>query len=573
MRAGLVAFALVLAAATPSIGSELGFVYVRANVGGASGGHAALVAGERIYHMQSGADGLVRLTRDRWSHFRYMYADLQNRPLEVAFVSLEPDARERVLAGFTRLYVEQGVAFALRDDAQDDVAWLEAFRTGAALPHLRGAGLLAPELPPDPHALALRERIAPLLAEPLREAAQALAAGSSARLREYRDALALEFALRALDGAFALDPEALVELPPAFDPPLGSEQRAGLEARADELERTLVSLLGSRRADRGPALLLTQARYLAVRRSLDLNRLVLLDPFDGAPRMDVDVLEMSERAHARAVAHAAEVEQKVRALVLEPTRVDEPSYTVLEEAGGMLERVASARDIGALYDLGRRRLPARGRSVAARAPGGDLDVALAEALSRRDAAQRVLEERYAYDLFERNCITELVRVTDEAFDSTETTHEALGGRIAPGETFGFVPFVFFDDVRTRLRVSRVEHVPSFRERELARVEREEPGVWPRARESITLSSTTYEPLLRDSAFLFFTDDVLWRRPLYGAANLGWATGYTLYGVGAAPFDRGARLRAGLLGAFWSVPELAFQNVRKGSYEFVSAEPD
>jgi hypothetical protein len=28
------------------------------------------------------------------------------------------------------------------------------------------------------------------------------------------------------------------------------------------------------------------------------------------------------------------------------------------------------------------------------------------------------------------------------------------------------------------------------------------------------------------------------------------------------------VKAGLAGAFWSVPELAFQNVRKGSFEFV-----
>ncbi len=562
---------IALLAATPSAGSELGFVYVRANVGGASGGHAALVADERIFHMQAGADGLVRLTRDRWSHFRYLYADLQNRPLEVAYVELEPAARERVLAEFTRLYVEQDGAFAHRDEAREDVAWLEAFRDARELPPLRGAGLLSADERGDPRAAELAARFAPLLAESKREAAAALAAGSALRMREYREALALDHALRALEGGYGLASEALVTLPPELDPPLDAAARAGLEARAAELERTLAELVGSRRPDRGAGILLTHARYLAVKRSLDQGRLVLLDPFDGARRIEVDVLEMSPRAHALAVAHAAQVERQVRALVLEPTRVDEPSYTVLEEAGGMLERVASARDIGALYDLGRRRLPARGRTLAARAPAGDLAAALVEAQLRRDDAQRALDQRFAYDLFDRNCITELVRLVDEAFDSAEEARQAMGGRIEPGETFGFVPFVFFDGVRTRLRVARVERVPSFRERELARVEREEPGAWTRARESITLSSTTYEPLLRDSAFLLFTDDVFWRRPLYGAANLAFASAYTVYGLGAAPFDRGARLRAGLLGAFWSLPELAFANVRKGSYEFVSAE--
>ncbi|MEX2205703.1 MAG: hypothetical protein WEF50_05690 [Myxococcota bacterium] len=572
VRAWALTFALV-ASATPSSAAELGFVYVRANVGGASGGHAALVAGETVYHMQSGADGLVRLTRDRWQHFRYLYADLQNRPLEVAFVALEPDARERVLVAFTRLYVEQDGALARRDEALADVAWLEAFRDGRPLPELRSAGLLAPERANDADALALRARIGARLAEPLRAAVAAVGAGSTAKLREYRDALTLRESLRALDGAWGLEPDARVALPPELDAPLDPAEREGLASRADELERTIVFLLDSRRVDRGSAILLAQARYLAVRRSLAENRLVLLDPFDGAPRMDVDALEMSPAAHAQAVAHAALVGRRVRAQVLAPARVDEPSYTVLEEAGGTLERVASARDVGALFDLGRRRLPARGRSIEARAPAGDREASLREAKLRLDAAQRALDERYAYDLVRRNCITELVRVTDQAFGSPDETRQALGGRIAPGETFGFVPFVFFDDVRGRLRVSRVEHVPSFRERELERIAREEPGVWPRARESTTLFSTAYQPLLRDGAFLLFTDDVFWRRPLYGAANLFWASGYTLYGVGAAPFDRGARLRAGLLGAFWSLPELAFQNVRKGSYEWVSSEAD
>ncbi len=574
MRARAWALALALiSASTSSNAAELGFVYVRANVGGASGGHAALVAGDSVYHMQSAADGLVKLTRDSWHHFRYMYADLQNRPLEVAYVTLEPDARERVLTAFTQVYVEQDGALALRDEARTDVAWLEAFRDGTPLPALPALGLLAPEQVNDAHAVDLRARVGAELAEPMRAAERALAAASTARLREQRDALTLRVALRALDGAWGIDPRALVSTPAELDASLDAAERAGLEARADELARTMASLLESKRADRGPALLLTQARYVAVRRSLDENRLIVLDPFAGGPRMEVPALEMSAGAHAKAVAHAAKVARRVRAQVLAPGRVDEPGYTVLEEAGGMLERVARARDLGALFDLGRRRLPARGRTIEASAPDGDRDAALVEAKLRLASAESALRERYAYDLFRRNCITELVRVTDEAFGSAALTRAALGGRIAPGEPFGFVPFVFFDDVRGRLRVSRVEHVPSFRERELARIAREEPGLWPRARESSPLLATAYEPLLQDSAFLLFTDDVFWRRPLYGAANLTWASGYTLYGVGAAPFDRGARFRAGLLGAFWSLPELAFQNVRKGSYEWVSVEAD
>ena len=45
----------------------------------------------------------------------------------------------------------------------------------------------------------------------------------------------------------------------------------------------------------------------------------------------------------------------------------------------------------------------------------------------------------------------------------------------------------------------------------------------------------------------------------------------LGGLFAAPFDGGRELRAGWSGAFFSLPELLFCNVRKGTFRDV--EPD
>jgi hypothetical protein len=58
-----------------------------------------------------------------------------------------------------------------------------------------------------------------------------------------------------------------------------------------------------------------------------------------------------------------------------------------------------------------------------------------------------------------------------------------------------------------------------------------------------------------------------RRPLYGIANLAVGIGGTLAGIAWLPVDHGATLRAGLNGALFSVPELAFINIRKGSFAF------
>ena len=72
---------------------------------------------------------------------------------------------------------------------------------------------------------------------------------------------------------------------------------------------------------------------------------------------------------------------------------------------------------------------------------------------------------------------------------------------------------------------------------------------------------------RDSAFLFFTDGQPWLRPLLGSANFAYGTIQASVGLFTWPIDRGSRLRRGLVGAFYSLPELGFVNIRKGTFDY------
>jgi hypothetical protein len=92
------------------------------------------------------------------------------------------------------------------------------------------------------------------------------------------------------------------------------------------------------------------------------------------------------------------------------------------------------------------------------------------------------------------------------------------------------------------------------------------------RESNTLSSTIYRRNGRDSFFLFFTDDALPVRPLYGALNVIAGAGEMALGVLRAPLDRGRTLWSGFKGVVFSVPELAFVNLRKGTLEYGPSDP-
>jgi hypothetical protein len=91
------------------------------------------------------------------------------------------------------------------------------------------------------------------------------------------------------------------------------------------------------------------------------------------------------------------------------------------------------------------------------------------------------------------------------------------------------------------------------------------------RESNTLTSAIYRRNADDSIFVFFTDDAVVARPLFGAVNLVAGIAASAVGLVALPVDGGATLWAGLKGVLFSLPELFFQNIRKGSFEHIRRE--
>jgi hypothetical protein len=96
--------------------------------------------------------------------------------------------------------------------------------------------------------------------------------------------------------------------------------------------------------------------------------------------------------------------------------------------------------------------------------------------------------------------------------------------------------------------------------------REENPLWVFLRESNVVTSTLYRPQPRDSIFLFFTDDVVPARPLFGAMNLVTGLAASAAGLAMLPADGGEMLWGGLRGALFSLPELIFQNIRKGTFD-------
>jgi hypothetical protein len=185
--------------------------------------------------------------------------------------------------------------------------------------------------------------------------------------------------------------------------------------------------------------------------------------------------------------------------------------------------------------------------------------------------QEKSEELYGYNLLWRNCATELIRSLNTTFPDVESGREALGGWMEPNEGLVFIPFLFYEQSITAYSLKDEQFLQARRLRNLDTLYSQENDLWVWLRESNTLSSTLYEPRGKDSPFLFFTDDSLLLRPILGVVNVGYAALHGVAGVFSFPFDGGEKASQAARGIFYSLPELAFGNIRKGSYP--AAESD
>jgi hypothetical protein len=570
-------------------------VYVAANEGGSSGGHSALRLGEWVYHYQVRDDGQLQLRRDRWPDFRIRYNLLDNRSLKRARLAAEPEAASAVERRLHQLYVVEGRHRAVLRSLGFEQSVLEALE-GQAEPRVEvaGAGLFDASARGDPHG---RQLLAAVDAELGAEALPALAGELAAELRalprvspsivftglardrppslpplageRLEERLQLASALDAIGAARPLAPGLLID--PLGDP-LAPGERERLLERASGLERRVVALLRSPRPDRGRALLVAAARHRAVLASLEADRLLTLDSFEAPPPAPGDPGDRMRR-EPLALLHAdlRRAHAELREAVFRAGALDDRAHTALENAAARHFEVGRSLAEGTPLRAGEpNQVPSRPApvSLAALAAGPPSEGERRRARENEARFARALASLYDYDLVFRNCATELVRALDEAFDSEGATRQALGGRLAPGRDLSFWPIVFFANVKDELPTAATETIPSYRLRRLELLAEQGHPEWQRLREGNVFTSPVYRRPPADGAFLLFTDDVFWRRPVYGALNLGWALLYAGAGLVRLPFEGSAPLLRGVRGAFFSLPELVLVNVRKGSFEYV-----
>ncbi|MDJ0868314.1 MAG: hypothetical protein QNK03_19565 [Myxococcota bacterium] len=560
------------------------FYYVEPGEGAASGGHFAIGFGDPVFHFLS-VDGFLRLGRTDADTFRYVYSIFENRPVHVARVAVAEDTAARLRDHFNERYLIEAKQFAFQRALQRERRWLDPAADGTFA--ARGVGFFDadPGAPRSAALARLRERVGAAGLAARRAALGSRAPGADLagwdgaplaadRWPSYPDLRSDRLVERAarrqgLDAILEARPlrqAVLRELSSA--PPLGAHERALLARFADHLEDRAVALLDSQRPDRGYPLLLTLARLSAVDASLGSGRWSVLDAFSSeVDAVDPDVVAGRAVYVEQLGIEARTVLEERRAALAARAVLTERSYRGIEEWANRTLEIEAALAEGRPLRLEDGPLVPRGEGRVTLAAGPRGAAARRRARAAERAHEDALHALYGYQLIARNCVSEVFANIDAVFDP-EASRRRLGGHVGAG-LLDFAPKLAFRAVKRRYRPAQVVEIPSYRATRLAALEGR--GPWVGLRESNTFTSSIYRPNDLDSTFVFFTDGTPWTRPLLGVVNLVAGIGRTALGLLQLPFDRGAGVARGARGVVFSLPELAFVNLRKGSMVYARGE--
>ncbi|MFZ2406012.1 MAG: hypothetical protein WAW41_12810 [Methylobacter sp.] len=402
----------------------------------------------------------------------------------------------------------------------------------------------------------------------------------------YSDSLTALFALKALIDAPPLRSDALlVTNQPTFK--VSEAERRVLQELRNDLETGLVKELDSNRPDWGYAVLVNMARYIAIDASLQSGYWVFIDDFaEDSERVRPDqYLDHSARIRILTGDASAALNQ-VRQSAASRQRLTESEYSQIEMAANRYIELLNSEQRHDFRYNGEKALPSKSIGF----PDGpvpnltpaQLTTALAALDNLENSLLETLQQSYRYDLLSRNCVTELFRTInqallkpyrpgDEPADQEALTikesEQRLGGYVEI--PYNFVPFVAYQSVLDRYPVTESRDLDSYRSLELAKLTASQSDPITALRESNIISSRLYRYNPDDALFVFFTDDNVMLRPVFGLVNTGAGIGQSVYGVFSWPMDSGKNLQSGATGILMSLPELFFFNMRKGSYKYLS----
>lgn len=599
----------------PATARHFEFLYINASEGTASGGHAAIKFDDEVFHFQHIEPGLLRIYRDKFPHFRFAYGYQENRTIQSHRIEVDDNVFQMLRDAFTQRYLIQNSHFTLLKNLQEDRQLIAALKHAAtnhpgqttdANLELRALGYFINDYKPtaanananipiiasviSPKITQLKQAInlkygkaflqqrrqqtwkallalSPTPPEPVDKLTEdRFLANPLSFAESYKNLLLNLAALDVLESGMAPRQETLITADlPEFR--LSGKAIVKLENFKQSLFSDLVMLMQSQRMDWGYPMLVGMARLDALAQSIATHQLVVLDRFH---RTDANPAKMDITADhfPAATAFAEQSMASASAGLSESKGLNEQDYGEIEVSANTLLALKVAEggqqtvQIPSIHST--PVMAAKGELVRLPLAPDELD-AYERILGRHARAiQKKLKWLYDYRLFSRNCVTEIFQIINARLSGQQNSERLLGGYVNP-EGLTIIPSVAFDTVKQQYRVQASYRLPPYREQQIEHEYAMANDTLVDLSESNVLTSSIYHWHGEDAAFLFFTQDSVLPRPLFGSINLTVALGQSLYGMAALPWDAGKNLQKSLKGIAVSLPELFFFNIRKGSF--------
>ncbi len=596
------------------------YLYIEANEGSSSGGHVAVQFGEDVFHYQF-KNGLIRLFKQDAEGFRFDYRVLQNRTLHVADVDVSAATFNLLQDHFKLLFWQQDRQFKQLQAAEKDAYLLEwwlrphtalhssrqisgssPLPEGEGILKLPGAGLFFNDSDFAPvgrltephgdcqtkasaksiltslhaqlelqHGSGFLQRRKIELTTTIQHLSAVINGTKDYRLSErYTDLLTGLLALRVIEEMRPLTNDACHTLtgPAGHLDPQKTERLNNLQ---QQLMQSAQNLAVSKRPDWGYALLVTMSRLVALQQTLQSGQWVFVDDFsaDSTVIAAEDMMRFADELSVQR--KKAETDWQQQWQSLGNTELDEQHYSQLEVTSNRYHEWLVSNNRQTLRYHGEQALPVKSINLPTIAlpefSSQQLQQALHQQVLDTQQLTQQLKQNYAYHLLTRNCVTEIFHTINQALGAE--TQQRLGGVI--DEHLNIVPFTAFAMVKASYPVKHITVLSSHRQQQLAKQYEQEFPPLVYARESNIVSASLYDYNPDDALFVFFTDDALLLRPIFGAINSVAGVGQSLFGLVKSPFDEGQLLATGMRGLLMSLPELAFINMRKGSYKFLSPD--
>jgi len=571
------------------------YIYIAASEGNASGGHTALRFDNEIYHFQYNDGGIIRLVKDSSTDFDFQYRFLENRSFHQATLDLNERDYDQLHNHFNLRFLQQQQQDAIRREINLNI---EIFSNQAQHPQLniQGAGLFADNNAPlaaesltiyslqeqiklkygaaflTNSTEQLKAEIKTLRPEPWPKNSLQFSEGAFSAIpysfaSRYLDSVSKILLLQAIQNGSSLNQQFF------FSPEqslfkLSQSEITHLKSLQQLLTHNLLTLLGSQRPGWGSAAFTLYARILSLAIAIDSRKLVFLDTFrESSPSIsDVEVERYKTKFLSQKKQALSLIAQLKAELFTQTNALSEKAYGELEmQSNYYYERERGLQNKQGFRISGQQLLASKSIPLPTELYPRLTERLRETSLARFGAYQINIDQQmrslYSYDLFTRNCVTEIIRTISQIPTNNKQITEL--SQLTSEDLIAFIPFGSFHSLSDAYSK---QTLPSFRHQQLQEMYREENNALVFFREFNTLSASDYKFNDQDAPFLIFTDDNILLRPIFGSINLLVATTISVYGGLALPFDSGKALKDGTMGVLMSLPELAFFNIRKGSYK-------